>query len=72
MPHALAPNFGLRDFHTAFFTDDTAMLQTLVLTAQAFVILDRAKDFRTEQTVTFRLEGTIVNGFWLFDFTIGP
>ena len=72
MPHTLAPHFGLRDFYTAFLTNNSAVLKTLVLPAQALVILDRAKDFRTEQTVTFRLEGTVVNGFRLFDFTIGP
>jgi hypothetical protein len=41
------------------------VFQALVLTAQAFVILDRAKDLGAEQAVALRLEGTVVDGFRL-------
>ncbi|RML80683.1 hypothetical protein ALQ89_06468 [Pseudomonas amygdali pv. tabaci] len=70
--HALATNLGQCYFNTAFFADDTAVLQALVLTAQALVIFYRAKDLGAEQTVTLRLERTVVNGFRLFNFTERP
>ena len=70
--HALTTHFRQRDFNAALLANNTTMLQTLVLTAQAFVIFYRAKDFCAKQAITFRLESTVVNGFWLFDFAIGP
>jgi len=48
------------------------VLETLVLATQTLVVLDRTKDLGTEQAITFRLKGTIVNGLRLFDFAIGP
>src|SRR5699024_7574151 len=47
-------------------------LHPLVLAAKALVILDRAKDTRAEQPVTFGLEGTIVDGLRLLDLAKGP
>src|SRR5205823_5207001 len=44
----------------------------LVLAAEAFVILGRAKDARTEQTVPFRLERPVVDGFRLLDLAERP
>ena len=70
--HALTTYFGLSYFNTTLLTDHTTVLETLVLTTQTFVIFDRTKDTRTEQTITFWLEGTVVNGFWLFNFTKRP
>src|SRR5690606_26100645 len=70
--HALAAHFGQGDFDAALFADDAAMLQALVFAAQAFVILDRAKNLGAKQAVAFRLERTIVDGFRLLDFAVGP
>ncbi len=70
--HALTTHLGQRDFNAALLADDTAMLQTLVLAAQTLVVLDRAKDLCTEQTVALRLEGSIVDGLRLFDFSERP
>jgi hypothetical protein len=70
--HALTTHFCQRHFNAALFADDTAVLQALVLAAQAFVVLDRAKDLGAEQAVTLRLEGTVVDGFRLFYFAVGP
>ena len=72
MAHPFAADLLQRDFHTAFLADDAAIFHALVFAAQAFVILDRAKDTRAEQTVTLRLERTVVDGFGLLDLTIGP
>ncbi|MPM84860.1 hypothetical protein SDC9_131936 [bioreactor metagenome] len=48
------------------------MLEALVLAAQALVVLDRAKNLGAEQAIALRLEGTVVDGFRLLDFTVGP
>ena len=70
--HAFTAHFGKGYFHAALFANDAAVLQTLVLTAQAFVVLNRSENFGAEQTIAFRLKGTIVNRFRLFYFAVGP
>src|SRR5690606_14103450 len=70
--HALTANLGQGDFNAALLADHTAVLEALVLAAQALVVLDRAKDLGAEQAVTLGLERTVVDGLWLFDFTKGP
>ena len=68
MTHTLTTHAGFGDFHAAFFADDTAVLEALVLAAEAFVVLDRPEDFGAEQAVAFRLEGAVVDRFRFFDF----
>jgi hypothetical protein len=70
--HAFATHFLERDFNTAFFADDAAILHALVLAAKAFVVLDRPENARAEQAVTLGLEGPVVDGFRLLDLAIGP
>ena len=58
---SMCPMRSLRTFARVtstphFSADDAAVLETLVLAAQAFVVLDRPEDLRAEQTVTLRLE----------------
>src|SRR5690554_8121055 len=72
MAHTLTAHFSQSYFNTTLLTDDTTVLQTLVLTTQTFVILYRTENTSTEQTVTLRLERTVVNGFRLFNFTVRP
>ena len=72
VPHALATHFGLGDFNATLLADHTTVLQTLVLTAQAFVIFDRSENFGAKQTIALRLERAVVNGFWFFNFTKRP
>ena len=72
MTHALTANAGKCNFNTAFLADNAFVFHALIFAAQAFVVFDRAKDTRTEQAVTLRLERTIVDGFRLFDFTERP
>ncbi len=72
MAHALTTHFGEGNFNATFFANNATMLEALVLTAKAFVIFDRAKNFGAEQTVTFWFERTVVNGFRLFDFAERP
>src|SRR5690554_1504262 len=70
--HALTAHTGQSDFNAALLTNDTTVLEALVLATQALVVLDRAEDLGTEKTVTFRFEGTVVNGLRLFYFAKRP
>ena len=72
VPHTLAAHFGQGDFHAALLADDAAMLEALVLPAQAFVILHGAKNLGAEQAVALGLKGPVVDGFGLFHFAEGP
>ena len=70
--HALAAHLGQRDFDAALLADHAAVLEALVLAAQALVVLDRAEDLGAEQAVALRLEGAVVDGLRLLDFAVGP
>ena len=70
--HPLAADLLQGDFHAAFLADNAAILHPLIFAAQAFVILDRAKDACAEKAVTLRLERAVVDGLWLFDLAKGP
>ena len=72
MAHPLAADLLQRDFNAAFFADNAAIFHALVFAAEAFVILDRAKDTGAEQAVTFGLERAVVDGFRLFDLAERP
>ena len=70
--HALAAHLGLGDLDAAFFADDAAVLQALVLAAQALVVLDRTEDLGAEQAVALRLEGAVVDRLRLLDLAERP
>ena len=70
--HALPTHFGLRDFNATLLANHTAVLETLVLAAQAFVVFDRPEDLGAKQTITLRLEGTVVDGLGLLYFAKRP
>src|SRR4029078_11682531 len=59
-------------FDAALLADHAAVLQALVLAAQALVVLDRPADLGTEEAVPLRLERAVVDGLWLLHFAIGP
>ena len=70
--HALAAHLGHGDFDAALLADHAAVLQALVLAAQALVVLDRSEDLRAEQPVPLRLEGAVVDGLGLLHLAVGP
>ena len=72
MAHTLTAHTLQRDFNAAFLADNAAILHALVFAAQAFVVLDRTKNTRTEETITFRLECPVVDRLGLANLTIGP
>jgi hypothetical protein len=53
--HPLATDAGQGDLNAALLADDALVFHALVLAAQAFVILGRAKDTGAEQAVTLGL-----------------
>ena len=72
VPHALTTHFRQCHFHATFFAGHAFEFQTLVFTAQTFIVFDWAKNFGTEQTIAFRFERTVVDGFRFFNFAIRP
>ena len=70
--HALAADLGLGDLNAALVADLALEADLLVLAAVALPVLGRAKDTLAEQAVAFRLERAVVDGFGLFNFTVGP
>src|SRR5258705_419761 len=72
MPHALATHLGERDLDAALLADHPAVLQALVLSAQALVVLDRPEDLGAEQAVPLRLESAVVDRLGLLYFAVGP
>ena len=70
--HPLAANFLLRDLDTAPVADDSAITDSLVLTAVALVILGRAEDLLAEETVSLGLVSPVVDRFRLQDLAARP
>ena len=70
--HALAPDAGERHFNAALLAGHAAILDALVLAAQALVILDRPEDAGAEQAVTLRLERAVVDRLRLLDLARRP
>ena len=70
--HALAAHLGLGDLDAALLADHAAVLQALVLAAQALVVLRRSEDLGAEQAITFRLERAVVDGLRLLDLAERP
>ena len=70
--HALAPHARLAHLNAALLADHAAVLEPLVLSADALEILQGAEYARAEQSVAFRLEGAVVDGFGLAYFAPGP
>ena len=69
MAHALTAHLCKCHLDTAFLTNQTLVLHSLVLAAQALVILDRPEDARAEKPIPLRLEGAVIYRFGLLDLT---
>ena len=72
MGHTLPAHLGLNDFNAAFFTDNTSVLHAFVFTTVTLIVFGGTKYLRTEETIALRFEGTIIDGFRLFNFSMGP
>ena len=72
MAQALTPDLAERDFHTALIANYAAVLHPLVFSAQALPVGYRAENLGAEKAVALRLEGAVVDGFRLGDFSMRP
>jgi len=72
VPHPLAPDLGLDHLHTTFLADDAAVFHSFVLAAVAFVVLHRAKNLGTKESIFFRLKRPVVDCLRLLDLSVGP
>ena len=70
MTHSLASNLLLRYFNSALLADLSLMTDALILSAKAFPILRRSENTLTEETVTLRLQSTVIYGFGLFHLAV--
>ncbi len=72
VPHALATNRRACNLNPALVARQALVADVLILPAVALPVAGRAKDGLTEQSVFFRAEAAIVNGFRLGNLTIRP
>ena len=70
--HALAAHLGQRHLDAALLADHAAVLEALVLAAQALVVLDGPEDLGAEQAVALRLERTVIDRLRLLDLAERP
>ena len=70
MSHALAAHSRAGDFHTALFTSYAFITGILILAAIALPIAGRSKNRFTEQTIFFRAQATVIDGFGFQHLTI--
>ena len=65
----LTAHLLLGNLNTATVADNTLVTDALILAAGTLIVLCGTKDALTEQTVTLRLVGTIVDGLRLGNLT---
>jgi hypothetical protein len=69
MAHALTAYLRLNNFNSALLAHDTTVTQTFVLTADALVILYWSEYLCAEESITLRLNRTVVDRLWLGNLT---
>ena len=72
MTHALSADGCLGDFHAASVADHALIADLLILTTMTLPVLLGSKNLLTEQAVSFRLQGSVVDGFGLCHFAVRP
>src|SRR5690606_15234845 len=72
MSHTLTTYFFLGYLHTTTVTYNALITNTFVFTTVTFIVLYRTKNTLTEQTITLRFVGTIVDRLWLCNLTARP
>jgi hypothetical protein len=69
---AFTSNFRLNDLNSTFLAHNTAVFHALVFSADAFEVLNGPKNLRTEKTIAFWFERTIVDRLRFFDLAMAP
>ena len=72
MAHPLAPHLGQGHLDPALLAHHAPVLESLVLAAQALVVLGGAEDLGAEQPVAFRLESPVIDRFGLLHLATAP
>ena len=72
MAHTLTTHLCQSHFNATLLTDNTAMLEALVLTTETLVVLYRPKDLGAEKAVALWLERTIVDCLRLLNLAVRP
>ena len=67
--HPLPADLLLSHFDSASVTDDSTVLDSLVLSAMTFIILGRTENLLAEKTVTLRLISPVVDRLRLQDLS---
>jgi hypothetical protein len=70
--HPLATNGRAGDLNTASLAGDATETDVLVLATGTLPVSLRPKDGLAEKAIAFGSKASIVDGFWLGDFAIGP
>src|SRR4051794_35967785 len=70
--HALAADLRASDLNATALADDALVTDALVLAAVALPVLGRTEDALAEEAVLLGLQGSVVDGLRLCDFTGGP
>ena len=70
--HSFPAYLRLDHFYSAFFTGDPTVFHPFVFAADAFVIVNRTENFSAEQTVPFRFECPVIDGFRRANLSIRP
>ena len=72
VPHSLSSDLGLCDLNAAAVADDSFVADALVFTTVALPVLHRSEDPLAEESVCFRLQGSVIDRLRLLDFAVGP
>ena len=72
MTHAFSADLGAGNFNAAAIADHAFIAYSFIFSAVAFPVLGGAEDAFAEETVSFRFQRPIVDGFRFFYFTVGP
>ena len=72
MAHTITPDTGDGHLNAATVTDHALILDTLVFTASALVVADRAEYTLAEKTTRLWLKGPVVDRFRILNFTARP
>ena len=70
--HPLTAHSGMRDLDSAAIADDAAVLDPLVLAAEALPVPLRSEDPLAEQTVLLGTVGAVVDGLRLLNLSVRP
>ena len=70
--HSLSSNFGLRYFNSAVRANDALKANFIVFSTGAHPILSRSENLLAEESVSFRLESSVVDSLRLCYLTVRP